>query len=226
MHVLRQVWPIVWKDCLTEFRTRETLLSMCFFAFLVLILFHFAFGAAGGPRSAAVLAGMLWVAFLLAGLLGLNQTFSAERYHGALEGLLLCPVNRSTIYLGKLISNFLLMSMMEGVILGLFAILFRINLRPLLLPLLLIIILGTGGFACVGTMFAAMSLNARARDMLLPVMLFPIVMPLMIAAVKSTESLFKGMTLADVGGWLRILIAFDLVFGLLAYVTFDVVMEE
>ncbi len=223
--LLKQVWPIVWKDVLSEFRTRETLLSMCFFAFLVLIIFNFAF-VTGNSNLTGVLSGMLWVAFIFAGLLGLNQTFSAEKERGSLQGLFLCPVSRSAIYLGKLIGNFLFMSIMEVLILALFAILFRVNIIPILLPLSLIILLGTLGFVCVGTMFSAMTVNARAREILLSVILFPIVVPLIIAAVKATERLLEGMPIGEVLGWLRILIAFDLVFFLISYLTFDFVVEE
>jgi heme exporter protein B len=156
----------------------------------------------------------------------LNQTFSAEKERGSLQGLFLCPISRSAIYLGKLISNFLFMSIMEVLILALFAILFRVNLGPMLLPLALIIFLGTFGFVCVGTMFSAMAVNARAREILLSVILFPIVVPLIIAAVKATENLLEGMPMTEIGGWLKILIAFDLVFSLISYLTFDFVVEE
>jgi heme exporter protein B len=169
---------------------------------------------------------MLWVAFIFSGLLGLNQTFGSEKERGSLQGLLLCPVSRATIYVGKVIGNFLFMSIMEILILGLFAILFRVDLWSMLRPLSLIIILGTLGFVFVGTIFSAMSVNAKAREILLSIILFPIVIPLIIASVKATEKIFQGQPLPEIYGWLKILVAFDLVFFLVSFWTFDFVVEE
>ncbi len=225
MNFLKQVWPIVWKDIISEIRTKEVLLSMCFFAFLVLIIFNFAFFTGSG-KNHDVLSGMLWVAFLFSGLLGLNQTFGAEKDRGSLQGLLLCPVNRTVIYVGKVMSNFCFMTFMEVLMLILFAIFFRVNLWPFLPALSLIIFLGTSGFVFVGAMFSAMSVNAKAREMVLTVILFPIVVPLVIAAVKATAQVFDDKALADISGWLRILIAFDLIFFLLSYAMFGFIVEE
>lgn len=225
MIFFKKVWPIVWKDMISEFRTKEVLISMCFFAFLVLIIFNFAFFTGIGEIQ-GVLSGMLWVAFIFSGLLGLNQTFGSEKDRGSLQGLLLCPVSRAAIYVGKVIGNFLFMTIMEIFILGLFAILFRVNLWGILMPLSLIIFLGTLGFVFVGTIFSAMSVNARAREILLSIILFPIVIPLIIASVKATEKILAGSLLADISGWLRILLAFDIIFFLLSYWTFEFVLEE
>ena len=225
MNFLKQIWPIVWKELLSEIRTKEVLISMCFFAFLVLIIFNFAFFSSTG-NSSGVLSGMLWVAFMFSGLLGLNQSFGSEKDRGSLQGLFLCPVDRSVIYTAKAISNLCFMLIMEILILLLFAILFRVQLLPILPQLSLVILLGTLGFVCVGTMFSAMAVNARAREILLTIILFPIVVPLTIAAVKATELILNGKGLADISGWLKILIAFDLVFFLLSYGTFAFVIEE
>jgi len=225
MTFFKKVWPIVWKDMISELRSKEVLISMCFFAFLVLIILNFAFFTGIGQVS-GILSGILWVAFIFSGLLGLNQTFGSEKDRGSLQGLLLCPVSRATIYVGKVIGNFLFMSIMEILILVLFAILFRVNLWGVLTPLSLIIFLGTLGFVSVGTIFSAMSVNARAREILLTVILFPIVVPLIIASVKATEKIFQGRPLAEIYGWLKILIAFDIIFFLVSYWTFDFVVEE
>ncbi len=225
MIFFKKVWPIVWKDVISELRTKEVLFSMCFFAFLVLIIFNFAFFTGiGGDEG--ILSGMLWVAFIFSGLLGLNQAFGSEKDRGSLQGLLLCPVNRVAIYVGKVISNFLFMSIMEIFILGLFAILFRVSLWSILTPFALIIVLGTLGFVFVGTIFSAMSVNARAREILLTITLFPIVIPLIIASVKATEKIFEGSPLPEIYGWLRILLAFDIIFFGLSYLMFNFVVEE
>ncbi len=225
LNFLKKVWPIVWKDIISEIRTKEVLLSMCFFAFLVLIIFNFAFFTGSG-EDRGLLSGMLWVAFLFAGLLGLNQTFGTEKDRGSLSGLLLCPVNRAVIYVGKVISSLCFMGIMEVLILILFAIFFRVHLLPVLPSLGLVILLGTLGFVFAGAMFSAMSVNAKAREMVLSVILFPIIVPLIIAAVKATALVFDGKTLADISGWLRILIAFDLIFFLLSYAMFGFIVEE
>ncbi len=225
MTFFKKVWPIVWKDMLSELRTKEVLVSMCFFAFLVLIIFNFAFFTGIG-KVTGILSGMLWVAFIFSGLLGLNQTFGSEKDRGSLQGLLLCPVSRSTIYVGKVIGNFLFMSIMEIFILVLFAILFRVNLLEVLKPLSLIVFLGTLGFVFVGTILSAMAVHAKAREILLSIILFPIVVPLIIASVKATEKIFQGAPLGEIYGWLKILIAFDLIFFLVSYGTFEFVLEE
>ena len=225
MIFFKKIWPIVWKDIISEFRTKETLFSMCFFAFLVLIIFNFAFFT-GMHNVEGILSGMLWVAFIFSGLLGLNQTFGAEKDRGSLQGLFLCPINRTVIYVGKVISNFLFMACMEIFIVILFAILFRVNLWESWMLLALVIVLGTLGFVFVGTIFSAMSVNARAREILLTIILFPIVVPLIIASVKATEKIFEGSALPEIYGWLRILLAFDIIFFELSYLLFDVVVEE
>lgn len=225
MKFFERVWPIVWKDMITELRTKEVLISMCFFAFLVLIIFNFAFFTGLGQQE-GILSGMLWVAFIFSGLLGLNQTFGSEKDRGSLQGLLLCPVSRSAIYMGKLIGNFLFMAIMEVLILVLFAILFRVDILGILGPLSLVILLGTLGFVFVGTIFSAMSVNAKAREILLTIILFPIVVPLVIASVKATEKILQGTPFSEIYGWLKILLAFDIVFFLVSLWAFDFVLEE
>lgn len=222
------VWPIVWKDVLSELRAKEVALAMCFFAGLVLIIFNFAFftGLSAPADAAGILAGMLWVAFLFAGMLGLNHTFGAEKDREVLQGLLLCPVSRAAIYLGKVISNLLFMGLMEILILGLFAVLFRVALWPMLPALSVILGLGTLGFVSVGTLLAAMAVNARAREILLTVILFPMLIPVVIAAVKATEQVLLGAAWPDLAGWLKLLLAFDVIFFTLAYGTFDAVFSE
>jgi len=222
---LKKIWPIVWKELLSEIRTKEVVLSMCFFAFLVLIIFNFAFFSHVGSSS-GVLSGMLWVAFLFSGLLGLHQSFGSEKERGSLQGLFLCPVDRSVIYVGKMMSNFCFMALMEILIIILFSILFQVRLWPIFVPLALILFLGTLGFVFVGTILSAMAVNARAREIVLTIMLFPIVVPLTIASVKATEQILNGKGVTDIVGWLKILLAFDLVFFFVSYTTFGFVIEE
>lgn len=205
-----------------EMRSREMLSSMFVFALIVMLVFSFSFELRV-DNAIQVAPGVLWVAFTFAGMLGLGRSFILERDQGCLDGLLLCPVDRSVIFLGKMLGNLLFMSMIEIIILPLCLALFDLPFKPLLLP---IILLGTVGFAAVGTLFSAMTVHARAREVLLPILLFPIAIPLLIAAVKLTAGLFDGQPWSSMGRWLQFLIGFDVIFLTVSYMTFDYVVEE
>ncbi len=167
---------------------------------------------------------MLWVTFTFAGMLGLNRSFILEKDKGCLEGLLLAPVDRSAIYFGKMLGNLIFMSVVEAIVLPIFWVLFN---PPLFSPaLVLVIVLGTLGFAGVGTLFSAIAVHTRAREVMLPILLFPIVVPLMIAAVKITGGLLDGQPLSEMRNWLNLLVGFDIIFLTVSYMTFDYVVEE
>jgi len=217
-----KVWAIVRKDLAMEMRSREMLSSMFVFALIVMLVFSFSFELRV-DNAIQVAPGVLWVAFTFAGMLGLGRSFILERDQGCLDGLLLCPVDRSVIFLGKMLGNLLFMSMIEIIILPLCLALFDLPFKPLLLP---VILLGTVGFAAVGTLFSAMTVHARAREVLLPILLFPIAIPLLIAAVKLTAGLFDGQPWSTMGRWLQFLIGFDVIFLTVSYLTFDYVVEE
>jgi heme exporter protein B len=222
MNYLRKIWAIVWKDLLTELRTREMISSTLVLALLVLFIFNFAFELRV-EQVMDVAPGVLWVAFTFAGMLGLNRAFVAEKDRGCLDGLLLSPVDRSAIYFGKMLGNTLFMLIVEAITLPVFIVLFNLPLPPLLPA---IVLLGTIGFAGVGTLFSAMTVHTRAREVLLPVLLFPVVIPVIIAAVKLTAGLLDGVPLSEMAHWLRLLVAFDTIFLAMAYMTFDYVVEE
>lgn len=222
---IKQVWAIIWKDLTSEFRTREMILSMCLFAFLILIIFNFAFGVDFIESSDSV-SGILWVAFIFAGLLGLGRAFGAERDRQTLPGLILTPINAWGIYLAKMTGVFIFMTMMEIFTIAIFTILFNFSLTPYLLPLSLILFLGTLGFTTVGTIFSAMAATLNARDVILSILVFPITVPIILASVKATGGILDGGSLADITSWLKILTAFDLIFLLLAYLTFGFILEE
>jgi heme exporter protein B len=224
MSFLRKVLAIVQKDVAVELRTREMLSSMFVFSLLVIVIFNFAFELrVGDVRTVA--PGVLWVTFTFAGMLGLNRSFVLEKDRGCLEGLLLCPVDRSAIYFGKMLGNVLFMAIVEAIILPIFSVLFNISLffHPVLL---LIVVLGTLGFAGVGTLFSAMAVHTRSREVMLPVLLFPIVVPAMIAAVKATGSILNGQAFSEIAHWVRLLAVFDVVFLAISFMTFDYVVEE
>lgn len=223
MNFLRKVLAIVQKDIAVELRTKEMLSSMFVFALLVIVIFNFAFELRVEDVR-KVTPGVLWVTFTFAGMLGLNRSFVLEKDRGCLEGLLLCPVDRSAIYFGKMLGNFIFMTVVEAIILPIFSVLFNLSLlRP---GLLLIVVLGTLGFAGVGTLFSAMAVHTRAREVMLPVLLFPVVVPAMIAAVKATGGILDGQIFSEMAHWLRLLVAFDVIFLAISFMTFDYVVEE
>ena len=223
MRPLRQLGAIVWKDISAELRTKEMFSSMFVFVFLAIVVFNFAFELRV-DNVRQVSPGILWVAFSFAGVLGLNRSFILEKDRGCLEGLLLSPLDRSLVYFAKVLSNLLFMLVVEALALPIFTALF--NLPLLRLDLGLVVLLGTLGFAGVGTLFSAMVVNTRAREVLLPVLLFPIVTPVLIASVKLTGGLLDGESLSAMGHWLRLLGAFDAIFLAVSYMTFDYVVEE
>src|SRR5579864_3053185 len=181
-----QVLAILWKDIRCELRSKQTWTSMGLFALLVLVIFNFAFDLRV-DNKAAIAPGALWVSFVFASLLGLGRTIAAEREKGSMDRLLLCPVNRKAIYLAKLLGNMLFIGVVEIVALPIFAALFDL---PLLIGALLpIVLLGTLGIAAVGTLFSAMAAATSAQEVLLPILIFPLLIPVVIAAVRATSNL-------------------------------------
>ncbi len=225
MTFFRQLWAIILKDLLSELRSKEMVISMCLFSFLILIIFNFTFDFTAESIVGSA-PGILWVAFIFSGLMGLSRAFGGERDRGTMPGLLLCPVSGWGIYLAKLIGTFIFMAIMEFFTLSLFTVLYNVSLIPHFFPIVLILFLGTLGFAAVGTVFSAMSATTKARDVLLSILVFPISVPMILASVKATGIILDGKTLAEAFSWLKILIAFDMLFLLLAYLTFDYVLEE
>jgi len=220
---LRKILAIVHKDIIAELRTKEMFSSMFVFALLVIVIFNFAFELRVANVK-QVAPGVLWVTFTFAGMLGLNRSFILEKDKGCLEGLLLAPVDHSAIYFGKVLGNLIFMSVVEAIVLPIFWILFN---PPLFSPaLILVIFLGTVGFAGVGTLFSAIAVHTRAREVMLPILLFPVVVPLMIAAVKTTGGLLDGQSLSEMRDWLNLLVGFDIIFLTVSYMTFDYVVEE
>lgn len=214
---------LVAKDLLIELRSREVAYSTLVFTLLVLVIFNFAFELR--VENVQVLApGVLWVTFIFAAVLALGRLFAAERDRGALEGLLLCPVDRGTIYLAKLISALVLMLVVEAVAVPAFIGLFGLNLP--LAPLGLVGFLGSLGFASVGTLFSALAAHTRTREGLLPILLFPISVPVIIATVKATTGVVAGDSWELVLPWLQLLAGFDLLFVGLSYLVFELVVEE
>lgn len=219
----RQVGAILAKDLAAEVHTRELLSAMGVFAVLALLIFSFALNMQGHAAGAAV-PGVLWTTLAFAGTLGLSRSLAREQGTGGLEGMLLTPVERTAIFAGKALGNWLLMLVVALVLWLLSAVLFNLVLWEAgMLPVLL---LGTGGYAVVGTLLAAIAVNTRAREVLLPVLLLPLLIPLLIAAVQATGGLMQGLGAAAGGDWLRLLVVYNLVAVAVALLTFGYVVEE
>ncbi|MGZ6346361.1 MAG: heme exporter protein CcmB, partial [Anaerolineales bacterium] len=173
------VGAIIWKDLAAELRSRELLSAMLVFALLVVLIFNFALELDAGTRTVAT-PGILWATFAFAGTLGLNRSMAVEKDRGCLDGLLLAPVDRSAIYFGKTISNLAFMLIVEAVVLPIYSVLYNTNLFNL--GLIVVILLGSVGYVAVGTLLSSMAVQTRTRDVLLPILLFPVVIPILIAA--------------------------------------------
>lgn len=216
----QQVVALLWKDVLVEWRTKELFSGMGLFAVVVLVVFNFALDLR--QELARTLGpGVLWSAVLFAGLLGLGRSFALERDRGTLEGLLLVPMDRSLLYLGKTVAVFLFMLLVEAVTVGVFLVLFDVPIA--LLAFLPLALLATFGLAVVGTLFAAMAVHTRAREVLLPLLLLPILVPVVIAAVQGTVAIVHG---DSPGPALTLLVAFDALFLGLGSLLFDFVVED
>lgn len=223
---LRAAWAVFRKDVTVEVRSRETLATTLFFALSAVIVFAFALVKEGRVVVDAA-AGILWIAIAFAGTLALGRTFERERYTDTLRALLLAPAPRAAIYVGKLLAVLSVLFVAEALLVPLVALLFGAALftSPLLLAGLLVA--GTVGFAAVGTLFAAMLVRARSRDVLLPVLLYPVTIPVIIAGVRGTAALAQPVPDEPMAVfWLMLLAAFDTVFVTLALWTFDPLMTE
>lgn len=220
---LGAVGAIVWKDLAAELRSRELLSAMLVFALLVILIFNFALELDARTRS-TVTSGVLWVTFAFAGTLGLTRSMSIEKDRGCLDGLLLAPVDRSAIYFGKAIGNLIFMLIVEAIVLPVYSILYNVNLFD---PgLILVILLGSIGYVSVGTLLASMAVQTRTRDILLPILLFPVEIPVFIAAVKASSGFLAGIELAEIMPWINLLLVYDVIFTAVAFMLFDYVVEE
>jgi len=221
----RQTGAIFWKDLLTEYRTKDSLTSMLMFGLLVILMFHFAFEP-DSLETERYGPGLLWMTFIFAGILGMNRAFASERENDSLQALKLAPVSWGAIYLGKMLANLLFMLLAEAVMLACFTVFFNFDLIPRLGWMSAIVLLGTLGFASVGTILAAVSMNTRMNDVMLPVLLLPIALPVVIGAVESTSAIFTDPPGEALGFWVKFLVVFNIVFVTLPLLLFEYVLEE
>jgi heme exporter protein B len=221
---LRPVFLVAWKDVLLELRSREVVVASLVFAVLVVVVFNFALNVT--PETVDILApGVLWVAFAFAGILAMSRAFVIEKDKGSLDGLLLCPVSRDSIYFGKMLALFAFMMVVEALLLPIFAVLF--DFSAFSFTLVGIILLATLGFATVGTLFSAIAVQTRSREIMLPILFFPLVTPVLIGAVEgSTGTITDNFSAIGVGRWLQLIGVFDAVFLVLCPWAFGLVTEE
>lgn len=220
---LRPVWVLLWKDILLEVRTRDLVVSVLVFGLLVVVVFNFALNVT--PQQVTRLApGILWVAFAFAGTLAMNRAFVREREQGGLDGLLLSPVSRDAIFLGKAAASFLFMLLVEVALLPVFAVL--LNFSAWSFTLIFTIVLATLGFALVGTLFSAIAVQTRSREIMLPVLFFPVVLPVIIGAVEASTLAIGGESIVGLERWLPLIGVFDALFLVICPWAFSIVSEE
>jgi heme exporter protein B len=222
---MHKIWSIFRKDLLIEFRTKDSLTSMLFFGIVVLVIFNFSLGSLHNTIRPAV-PGILWVAFAFSGTLGLNRLFAAEKENGCLQGLLMIPADRGAIYLGKMLASFFFMLIAEAVIFIIGLVLFNLTLWAEIPYLVLVFVVGTLGFTAVGTLLSAISVNTKLREVLLPLMLFPVILPILINAVEATDVILNSSDDAGLKLPLTIMSAFTIIFGTISYLLFERVLEE
>lgn len=222
---LRNAVAIARKDLLLEFRARTTAISALVFTALVLVIFYFARDPTA-ISDQALAPSVLWVTFTFAGMLGLNRSFQIEMETRALDGILLAPASRTSLYLGKVLANLSFVLLLEAIAVPLFGVFFNVDVVRPFVPLAGVIVLATVAFVAVGTLFSAMTARTRFAELMLPVLLVPFLMPPITAAVQMTERLFAGRPLSEAAGWLRLLAAYDIAFLTLGILLFEATLDE
>lgn len=220
-------WSVVatmmWKDVLTELRAKEVVTAVLTFAILTLVILNFAVNKET-QFTPIVAPGVLWVSFTFAGVLGLTRTFALEKDRGNLEGLLLTPTGRDALFVGKMLGGLTFMLAAEAVLLPFFAVLFDVS--PFQPMLLLVILLATLGFVAVGTLFSAIAVNTRSREIMLPMLFLPIVVPVVIGAVAATSGVLEGRSWGEIARWVQLIAVFDVLALLFSAFAFEHVIQE
>ena len=220
---LSSIVAIVWKDLILEARTKEVFLSIFIFSLLTVVTFNFAFDPT--PNLVVMVApGILWVAIAFGGMLGLSRMFSIEMSSGGLDGILLTPVSRDAVFYGKFLTCFIFMALVEIILLPVMVVFFDLNFN--LVPLIIVSVLVLSGFSLVGTLFAAISINTKAREIMLPVLYLPVIAPLLISAVECTSTVFLGDSIYGSSQWLGLLVLFDAVYAVATPFCFTLLAAE
>jgi len=222
---LKLVAVLVGKDLRIEYRSPQAFLTNLFFGLLILVIFNFAFDP-GNPAAADAAPGILWVSLLFPGVIQLNRSFQSEREDGTIHALILAPVDRGFLFAGKFLANWLLLLLVDLFVLAAFVFFFNVNLSIRFLWLLLLVTLASLAVSAVGTLFASMVSTISAREVLLPILLFPIIVPVVIAAVSASREILSSVPLQHVSDWVRLLLGCDIVYTVGAFMVFDYVVGE
>jgi heme exporter protein B len=223
--MLKKIAAIFLKDLRMEWRTRENLVTICLFSVVVVFIFNFGFEPTR-EETLRILPGLLWVAFAFAGIWGCNRSFASEKENGCLEAVTMAPMDPGVIYLGKVLANLLFILSAEVVVLLVAVFWYNLPARSLNGWLLLVIFLGTLGYVAVGTLFAAIAVNTRMREVMLPILHFPVAVPVFIAAMESTSGALRAQPAEEYMGWIRLLFSFSIIFTTASYLLFGYVTEE
>jgi heme exporter protein B len=216
-------WRILRKDLVLELRTREALSGLIVLMLLILLTFTFALDPEGASAAAPAVQ---WVTFIFAGLMAIQRAFLIERENGAWYGLLLCPIDRGAIFVAKMVSNIIVLGAAQLVLLALLALFLGVSVSAAPLALLLVNGLGLIGFSALATLFAAISVRLRAREMMLPLLVLPLLVPLVICAVEASRIVMAGGTVASAGAWIRVLATFDVIFSVAGWMIFEQLVQE
>ena len=222
---MTKIWAIFRKDLLIELRTKDTLNSMLFFGVVVLVIFNFSLESLRESIRPAV-PGILWVAFAFSGTLGLNRMFAAEKENGCLQGLLMVPVDRGTIYFGKMLAATVFMFISEIVIFVFTLVFFNLTVWGEIPYLALVFLIGTLGFTAVGTLLSAIAVNTKLREVLLPLILFPVILPILVNAVEATNIILNTTEYGSLRLPVSIMSVFTIVFGTISFLLFEYVLED
>ena len=225
MSFFRVIRWMVWKDLITEIRSRESISSMLFFALVVILIFSFSFSM-DLQAAQGLMPGIIWVAFAFSGILGLGKSFSIELQNDCLEYLQMSPVPPGTIYLGKLIANVIFMLIVEVILFPLFVLFFNLDVVENLPILLLIFFLGSLGLSSLGTLFSAMTVQIRAREVMLPILLLPLAVPVIIGSVEATRGALNGDPYSLYQHWMELLLVFDVIFTVVSFWIFDFILDH
>lgn len=226
----KKIYMMMWKDLTMELRSKETVSAMLIFSILVIVIFGFAFIQPSGKIQPEVFPGVMWVAITFAGILGLNRSFLLEKHNDSLMGLMLAPIDKSVIFFGKVLANFIFLLMVELISMPLFLIFLNLQIKGPVLYLILVIFLGTLGFIAIGTFLSALAANTKASEILLPIILFPILVPLILGAVKATGIVISGFILEpgwaqSFWSWIRLMAVYDIIFLVVPFLLFEYVLE-
>lgn len=224
MNYFKSIFAIVKKDILMELRSKEVINSMLVFALLVTVVFSFVFEPASDAKK-EVVGGIFWVAVVFSGLLGLSKTMVSEVQGGNLEALLLSPVDRSAVFFGKFISNFIFLLLMEAILLPLFTVFYGISILTHY-KVIIVMVIATYGFCLLGTLFSIISVRTKTREIMLPLMLLPLIVPIILGAILSFNVFILGNPEVEASNWITLISAFDLIFTAVIFAIFGLVIEE